>query len=109
MPQDDISRPTELANVAGIFGPDFDDPDQLPGMLPDGLVSFLGTSVCGSSEAYAIVEMKVVLGSTTIEAALDAAQARDLRAALDRAIEEAEESTVDFEAALRSFEAEAEA
>jgi len=78
--------------MAGLLSHDGYDPDDLPLALPDGVISFLGSTWFGSSEAYPILDMKVSLNGETIKAMLTTDMAREVITALVRAIDAAERS-----------------
>lgn len=75
--------------IYGLLRPDRDEAD-IDAALPDGLVALASAVWTDGTTARPGVELKVVLGRRSIEAALTIAMAEALRDALDALIEEAE-------------------
>lgn len=79
--------------LVGILDGDLLDADQIPikDQMPDGFASFMGSATSGSHETWAIVEAQFQLGRRSFVFTMTVDQAKDMRAALDAAIGNAED------------------
>jgi len=76
--------------VCGILNADsWDDADQLPIALPDGVISFLGGSLSGDTSVEPLIDVKIALDGNQICGVLSIDLAEGLIEALRQAIEDA--------------------